>query len=724
MNSKALADRVSALEGQVQRLAERLEAPATPAPPPPPEPLPNPEPPYPAPPAPEPAAHRLVEVLQRTRRPVVVRERPEWDWARIERTLGRQWMTWAGVLALFLATGFFVKYAMERGWLGPTARVVLGLVAGAAMVVGGHVCVRRRLAALGQGLMGGGVAILYLSLYASFTLYHLVPQIAAFSGMAAVTAGGLALAVRHDARVLSFLALLGGLLTPVLLSTGTDARDALFGYLLVLDLGALGVALFKEWRGLDALALAGTVTLYAGWYHQFYAAAALGPALAWLGAFYVVFLLLPFVHHFRRGTPIPVERFLMALANATFALGFANDVLGRSHEHALGLVCIGMAGCYAALGGRTRRRIPSDARALFGFAGLAVLCASLSVPLLLRLRAITVGWAAEAVFVYFLGCVYAYGPLRAFGFVVLVTALNRLVLVDAPAHHSAFRLFANRPFLTALCVPAAGAAIAFLGDLWAEGASPADRVLKRVAGIGAGLLLLALLHVELWQWYRFAERAALGRSVLALLWSAGAVAFVLAGLRLRSAPVRVAGLAPLLMAVVLALVQFRGTPELLVLNRRFATALVTVGAVFACGLLCRTRRAGEELDEGMALGLPWVGLALLLTLLSAEPYTYWRDTVADPERARWISLASVSIVWAAYAAALLVIGFWRRRQSLRLAALALFGATAVKLAAVDIAGVERIYRVAAFLVLGLLMVGGAYLYNRIERHLLTPESAG
>jgi len=115
---RALAERVSALEEQVQRLVDRLgEQPA-----PPPEPTPDPEPPYSASPPAAPTSRRLVEVLHHRRPSFAVPERAGWDWARIERMLGRQWMTWAGVLALFLATGFFVKYAMERGWLGPTAR--------------------------------------------------------------------------------------------------------------------------------------------------------------------------------------------------------------------------------------------------------------------------------------------------------------------------------------------------------------------------------------------------------------------------------------------------------------------------------------------------------------------------------------------------------------------------------------------------------------------------
>jgi len=119
-------------------------------------------------------------------------------------------------------------------------RVIAGLVMGVGLLVLGCRFVRRMMRALGLGLIGGaGLPILYVSLYAAFRMFHLIPQWLAFSSMVAVTAVGVALAVVHDSRALSFLAVLGGLLTPLLASTGEDARDTLFGYLLILDLGVL-----------------------------------------------------------------------------------------------------------------------------------------------------------------------------------------------------------------------------------------------------------------------------------------------------------------------------------------------------------------------------------------------------------------------------------------------------------------------------------------------------
>ncbi|MBM4081950.1 MAG: DUF2339 domain-containing protein, partial [Planctomycetes bacterium] len=212
-------------------------------------------------------------------------------WAQFEEIVGKRWMTWVGVLALFLSAGFFVKYALDRQWMGDRARVALEIGFGIAVLALGEHFVRKKMTALGQGLLGGGLAILYVTLFAAFGHYKVIQQTAAFGSMVVVTAVGMWLAVRHDAVPVSFLAVLGGLLTPVMVSTGRDARDALFSYLLLLDVGVLGVAFFRRWRTLDILTFIGTWVLFAGWFREFYYPSAIRPTLLWLGGFYAVFLI-------------------------------------------------------------------------------------------------------------------------------------------------------------------------------------------------------------------------------------------------------------------------------------------------------------------------------------------------------------------------------------------------------------------------------------------------
>ncbi|MHC5033892.1 MAG: DUF2339 domain-containing protein [Planctomycetota bacterium] len=707
------AIRLKSLQERVKYLEERLEPVEEPA---------RPESTS-APPHPEPVPVERASAVP-SAKDTAARERLGTlgtDWARLEEALGRRWMTWAGVVALFLAAGFFVKYAFDAGWVGPAARVILGIVAGIALLTVGEIAVRRRMAALGQGLMGGGLAILYVSLFASFSLYHLVPQPIAFGAMVLVTIAGMLLAVSHDALPVSFVALLGGVLTPVLLSTGTDRRDTLFSYLLVLDLGVLGIALFRRWRYLDLLAFVGTAVLFAGWFLKFYDEPAMMPALLWLGAFYLVFLLLPFVHHFRRRTEISVERFGMAMANALLAFGCAYRMLHAGHRHALGFIALGMAVCYIALAAQTRRRIPTDERGVFGFVALAVLLATIAVPLRLRVNGITLAWAAEAPVLLYLGWLYRYRPLRNWAFAVLALVLIRLFAVHWPLHEGPFTLIWNRQFWTAMCVPLAAAAFSVVHEWHGLRLSDTDRALKRIGAVGGGLLALVLLHAELSLWFDYSGRAYLGKCILPLVWATGATGFLGMGFWFRSAHARWAGFVALVLGAVLAARTYgQAAPGsyVVLLNLRFIAGLAVALAAFVyTALLNRYRRMWRRNQGRLARATWWMGIAGPLALLSAEAYRYCLSAVAETERARWMALMSLSIVWGVYALAMLAVGFWRRSQPLRLAALGLFGAAAVKLVSVDIPGLEQIYRILSLLVVGLLMVGAAYLYNHIESRL-------
>ena len=140
--------------------------------------------------------------------------------------------------------------------------------------------------------------------------------------------------------------------------------------------------------------------------------------------------------------------------------------------------------------------------------------------------------------------------------------------------------------------------------------------------------------------------------------------------------------------------------------------------VFAQGFVLRRFRGLCQPEEQLTAKILYgIGIALLFVLLNGETYLYFRAAIADHERARWVSQMSLSVTWATYALAMLVVGFWRSVRSLRLAALGLFGLTALKLVLVDMAEVQEVYRIVSFLVLGVLMIVASYLYHRVEKRL-------
>jgi uncharacterized membrane protein len=656
---------------------------------------------------------------------------PAWSaertWGDFEKTLGTRWIAYAGVVALFFATAFFIKYAFDNGWIGPTARVVIGIIFGLALLVAGDISVRRKMGILGQALIGGGLAILYLSLFAAYKWYDLIEQQPVFGFMVVVTAAGMVLAVLHNAAAIAVLAILGGFLTPIMLSTGVDARDALFAYILLLDLGVVGAAIFRKWRALEVLALAGTVVLYAGWYDQFYKKEALGPALWWLGAFYTVFLVLPFVYHLRTKEQIVIERFLVALANAAFAITWGYRILYADNREMLGFLALAVAAAYLAMGVVVRKRIPADAIGLFGFVALAVTFLTMAVPLELGLNGILLAWAVEGPVLLYLGYRFKYRPVRIGAFVILGLAFGRLFIENWPSHAALFGLFWNAKFGAAISVPAAAGAFAVVHRWMKKDATGLDAALKIAAACVGGFVATGLVNYEVGQWLDFRATEAsemsqyLPECSSVLVWALGAAGFLAGAQLTKSRAAVLVGLVSL--AVSLAgFVGLYDTVEItdyyMFANVRFAASALPVALLFCYGYF--TRKTAETMWGGLrkfGAVVYGFGAVALLVLLSVEPYQYAMSTIENAERANWAGQMSLSVVWSVYAAGALAFGFWKRLRVLRFAALGLFAVTALKVLTIDMADLERLYRIISFFGLGLLMIAAAYLYNRVERQI-------
>jgi uncharacterized membrane protein len=276
-----------------------LREPDIPLPPraamPPPPPMPPPIPLPVRPPAPPPPPSKPI------------------DW---EAFLGVKLFAWIGGFVLFLGIVFLVKYSFENNLITPAMRVAIGTVLGIGLIGIGWLTATRRYRVSGQSLCATGVLVLYGNIFAAHVYYHLIALVPAFASMALVTAAAFFLAVRMNAQVIVVLGLLGGFLTPFLLSTGVDNPAALFGYVAVLNVGIAAVALRKRWDYLVLLAAAGTVFTEFAWAARFFEPWKANTALAVFLGFEAQFL--AFFAFQRRAQP-PENR----TALAAIAVGFA-----------------------------------------------------------------------------------------------------------------------------------------------------------------------------------------------------------------------------------------------------------------------------------------------------------------------------------------------------------------------------------------------------------------
>jgi uncharacterized membrane protein len=644
--------------------------------------------------------------------------------SEIEAAIGIRWYNIAGIVTLLFGVAFFLRYAYENQWIGPRGRVAIGVAAGIAAIMVAERARRRGHEIFSQGLTGGGIAALYLSFFFAFRLYHLVEIVPAFALMAVVTAAGATLALLQGSQAVALLSLAGGLLTPVLLSTGQDAAEFLFSYLSLLDVGTLGIAYRRKWRALEATAFVGTCVLYVGWYGQHYSRARTGVAVVGLLAFFAIFLAIPYAQALARRVATGPGDHLLAVANAAFTFGFLYRIINPISPKALGFIALALAAIYLMLGILARQRFVEDLNLAVVVHGLSLGLLTLAVPLELGLNGITMAWAVQGLVVLSIGLRYDQELARLGGLAVLSLAIVRLFVRHLPLHAQPFTLLWNGGFGIWAFVVAAAFAAAWLYR--AGGDRPAGRDTTASSGIlmaGMVLLLFALncevrLYCRLWS----LPDDRLAGSMM-LLWALFPLLVMTAGrwlddhgVRSLSAVLAFLGLFPFL--ALLGRVTAEGDP--LCGNYPFLIGLVAVAAL-AAGAAWQGRSGEFSLGELPLHRLMTATAAvLLLVLLTAEFYSHYRLLPGMPEELtynRLKALLSVSLLWAVFAAALMVTGFRRHDRACRYAASGLFALTLCKVFLVDVRELREIYRIVSFIGLGLVLVAASWIYSRYRSRL-------
>jgi uncharacterized membrane protein len=463
----------------------------------------------------------------------------------MEQLIAGHWLNRIGIVALLLAVSFFLKYAFDNDWIGPRGQVALGLLSGAAVLIYSQWLLRRGHDDFANRIAGLGGGVLYLSLFAGANYYHLFPLSLAFGGMAVVTATLVVIAVRRDSQSMALVALLGGLLTPVLLSTGRDAPVELFTYLALLNAGVLFVARMRQWPKVEWLAFAGTMLYFWGWWNGYYHEDRQNLTLGFASVFFLEFALLPVFQARRAGTLEAAQTMLVAL-NALGYLAALHRLLYAEHRWTLSCMLLLLAALHLVVVRRlpASEASPSLVRMLFG--GLALTFVTLVIPVQLDGKWMTMAWAIEGAILIWVGVRAQVSHLRWAGVALFTVVASRLMLFPI---HGVQPLLLNQRFglfaVVIICfVAALRRSRSLKNDLNEE-----ERLAFGVVGLCANIVTLWALSCEVWDYWSPSgfedERSSdLAQQLgLSLLWTTYATALVAAGVRWRNTALRWQGLA-------------------------------------------------------------------------------------------------------------------------------------------------------------------------------------
>lgn len=338
-----------------------------------------------------------------------------------------------GLVLVLVGAAFFLNLAFTRGWIGPAERIVLGLVAGVVLIGVGARGLRSRGTPVCEGLIGLGGGILYLSLWAAVAVF---PQLhvgrsAAFVAMVAVTATLTVLAaVRRSERV-ALLGLVGGFLTPLLLSSDTPQRAILAAYVLVLGVAFSALAVRARFRFVEATVFIASVLylpVFAVTGDGWRAAPAYGVATAIFALYAVAFTVSALRE--RDGSNAMVLRVVLLTVDALVyaaMLGviFADD-LTRLGVTLLALAAAMLIAARFVTGARSMTRT---------FAYLALSAVTLALPALLHQDAYALldAFALEGAILTVLGARGTDAVVEVAGFVMIGIVALWLLLLMASA---------------------------------------------------------------------------------------------------------------------------------------------------------------------------------------------------------------------------------------------------------------------------------------------------
>ncbi len=192
----------------------------------------------------------------------------------------------------------------------------------------------RGLALFGQALAGGGVVVLYVSIYSALHFYQLISPAPAFALMALVTAGAAWLADRQRSQPLAALALLGGFATPMLVGGEHGRQVVLFTYIAMLIGGAATLARRHTWPLLSAASYLCTFLLVIAWFFSSYEAVHWLRTELFLTLYIALFAYLLWTLLASRDRSPQAQLAVAILATAPLAYHLASIVLLNEHPAA------------------------------------------------------------------------------------------------------------------------------------------------------------------------------------------------------------------------------------------------------------------------------------------------------------------------------------------------------------------------------------------------------
>lgn len=656
----------------------------------------------------------------------------------LEQFIAEKLISIVGIAILVLGIFFTVKWAIDRNLITNGGKVLIGLFAGTILITVAH-RLSKNYRAFSSILAGGGVAVLYFTIYEAYQAYHLFSQTAAFSIMVIVTILAVTLSIIYNKKELAIIALVGGFSTPFFVSNGSGNYQILFTYMLILNVGMFVLASFKKWNIINILSYAATILIFGGWMAKSYDITKGHNIGGFIFAtlFYLVFFGMNLVYNLKNQIKFAVLEISLLLSTTFLYMGIGLYCLHTIQNGAYeGLFCIGLAIFNFIFAFRFYKQKNVDKNLIYLLIGLVLTFVSLTGPLQLHGNYITLFWACEMALLYWLGVQSNIELFKNGSIAILILTIISLGLDWQQSyytiHVNKLNIIFNKIFITGLVVLSAlYTKILFIQK------DPNERIFwnylnkKKYVSILHILFLLMLyivgileLQYQTYNFTRLSEYMHIMLWVYHYLFVAVLYYYTLRNKNLLNQQI-ISGLAALSLllylianAQIIALLNF----HLIAHNCSFYYGwhyLIPVLALFNCYLIIQFIRKNYEQNNQWYKTSCWFISATILSILSSEIIHIWVSASfatgfsIDAYRIKAIKVA-LPICWSLFSLIIMLLGMRKKIKLLRIIALTVFSITILKLFLYDISTMGQGAKIVAFILLGIILLTVSFLYQKIK----------
>jgi uncharacterized membrane protein len=664
--------------------------------------------------------------------------------AKLENLIGTNIFNKIGILVLMVGVFIGAKYAIDKDLISPLVRIITGYTLAISLgIIGWRL--KSKYEDYSAVMLGGAIGTAYFITYIAYSLYGLVPQLAAFGIMLLTTGAAVWTSLQYNRQVIALLGQVAAYAIPFLLSKGSGDTVSLMIYLSLVNVGLLLMAVFKDWKPVYRMGFAFSWIIHiAALTNASPTEADWIPLMLLLTLNFLLFLGTFLAYKIKHKQLYNLPEITLLLLNSIlfFAAGylllwdvFLTDGRFDANRHHLSIFTISVSFIHLWIGTQVKNMKLHDESVQHFLIGLSIAFFTILVPIAWKGSFITIFWAAEAAS---LGAVFR--KTRSPHYSKLAAALLFLTLISLALDWQSNYLlddetvqtpFLNMAFFTTLMVVAA--LFWLYRQLEPDTSLPvyAQRNgLRDVSGIAFFFLLYLGIHLEIrdsWPTLSAIQPWTLDKAFIDIKLIAFATIYIIVWQYLNSNYLKNNKLQVVLyafaacMAAVYLTTGFTRLGEIregffaggagpawLKLGIRYPLTLLIGAMVWGIKKGMDILPAKQESTKIFTVGFN----TLLLAFLCNE-FIHWMDVLGYANQYK----LGLSIIAAAYAFVLISIGILHNKRHLRVSAILLLGTTLLKVLFYDLSSLSSISKTVVLVILGIILLAASFLYNKFRERM-------